>query len=321
MALKNLDRFKIKTELAKRLCYTMYEAEDERDGKLVLLKVLEEARAKDRHSTLHFLNGARVASLLDNPNICKIYHFGGDLGRYFIASEPVEYQPFRSIIKADFALSFEDLIEMFMRIGRALRYAHLQGAIHGLLNPDSIFINSSGDIKIDDFGFNWYIPQIFQRTDKEALQFVCYTSPELFQEGQYDGRVDIYSLGIILHNLINGAPPFNGGTLSRLQKSHLSNELPPLNLTEKGLPQELENIVQRAISLRDGIRFLNFKDFLDSMELLRRGHLELADAPLEPTAAEQLVLQKHFEDGEYKIDYSSKNRRAFSISPKKLAAT
>lgn len=319
MTLKNLDRFKIKNEVARRLCYTLYEAEDEGDGRTVTLKVLDETRAKDKHAVFNFLNGARVASLLDDPNICKIVHFGSDFGRYFIASEPILYAPFRSLIKPEFALSFDDLIEMFVRIGKTLRYAHLQGAIHGLLNPDTVYINSDGAIKIDDFGFHWYVPQICQRTDKEAMQLAHYISPEFYQLQKFDGRADIYSLGILLYHLIAGASPFKAHSMAALQKRYATEELPPLNLPEKGLPAELETILLRAVSLKEDVRFLNFKDLLESLELLRRGHLQVADAALEPEAAEQLILEKYFEDQPREIDFSSKAGRRFK--PKMAAAS
>lgn len=316
MTLKNLDRFKIKNEVGKRLCYTLYDAVDDSDGKAVSVKVFDETRATDKHAVFNFLNGARIASLLDHPDIAKIYHFGSDRGRYFIACEAIVSNPFHSLIKPVFALSFDDLVEIFMRIGKAMRYAHLQGAVHCLLNPDTIFINAEGAIKIDDFGFNWYIPQLLKRTDKEAIQFAYHISPQCHDQDKLDGRVDIYSLGTILYHLVNGAPPFKGHTVAALHKQHLAGEYTPINWVEKGLPLELETILQKAITIKDEKRFLNFKDFLDSMELLRRGHLKMAEAPVTTEEAEQLVHEKYFDDKPYEIDYSSKARRPFSISPK-----
>ncbi len=322
MSLKNLDRFKINNEIGKKLCYTLYEAEDQDTGQTVFLKVLDETRAKEKHSGFNFLNGARIASLLDNPSICKVIHFGGDSGRYFIAAEAITHEPLRSIIQPEFALSFEDLIEMFVRVGKALRSAHLQGAIHGLLNPDSIFISSDGDIKIHDFGFNWYVPQILQRTDKEAVQLAHYISPEFYKPQTYDGRVDIYSLGIILYHLVNGALPFPAGktgSMAAVQRHHLNGDWPAINFVEKGLPQEMEAILHRALAVKENVRFLNFKEFLDSLELLRRGNLQMTPAALEPQEAEELIQQKYFDDKAYEIDFGAKNARAFPISRKRLA--
>ncbi len=316
MALISLDRFKIKNEVAKRLCYTLYEAVDESDGQAVSIKIFDETRASDKHSIFNFLNGARIASLLDNPDIARIYHFGSDFGRYFIASEAISYTSLRSLIKPTFALSFDDLVEIFVRIGKAMRYAHLQGAIHGLLNPDSIFINADGAIKIDDFGFNWYIPQLLKRPDKEATQFAHHISPQCYDHDKLDGSVDIYSLGTILYHLVNGAPPFKGHTVSALYKQHVAGEIPAINWAEKGLPPEMEAILQKSITVKVEKRFLNFKDFLDSMELLRRGYLKLAEAPATSQEAEQIVHEKYFDDKPYEIDYQSKARRLFSINPK-----
>jgi hypothetical protein len=107
--------------------------------------------------------------------------------------------------------------------------------------------------------------------------------------------------------------------MTAVQRHHLNGDWPAINFVEKGLPQEIETILHRALAIKENVRFLNFKDFLDSMELLRRGNLQMAPAALEPQEAEELIQQKYFDDKTYEIDFSAKNARAFPVNRKRLA--
>ncbi len=277
MTFPELYKYTIKKTVGKKLCYTLYEAVDQIKDNQVFLKVLNEDLSKNETDVVHFLNSARISKLLDNPNIYKVYDYGSDQGNHYMATEPVEWQPFSSIIKETFALSFHDLIEIFIRIGTTLRAAHLHGLVHGFLNPKNIYINSDGSIKIDDFGFDWYTNKSLKNENKDSLFLAQYISPELYEEkATIDGRVDIYSLGVILFHTVNGVPPFSGNTISAIKKQHLETKLPTMNLSEFELPDGLESIIFKALEKKSASRFQNLKKFIDSLDKLKRNVLSVS---------------------------------------------
>ncbi len=302
MALSKIDRFIINKQIAKKFCYILYEAVDETNEQAVFLKVLDEHLTANQQMVYHFLNNARILSLLNHPSICKVYHYGSDDGTYFIASEAIDLAPLSTLIQETFSLSFQDLVEIFMRIGTALRQAHLQGMVHGLLNPNNIFIHKDGAIKIDDFGFSWYIPTLFKSTDKESQYLAQFISPEFYEvKNKIDGRVDIYSMGAILSNLLTGVPPFRGSSVYAIQRAHLSGEIPIMNLVDKGLPIELEALIHKALDRNNGTRFHNLKKFLDTLEVLRRSMIDIPEpsgslSGLETASEEEEKSRKYFED-------------------------
>jgi serine/threonine protein kinase len=310
MALSKIDRFIITKQIAKKLCYILYEAVDETSEQTVFLKVFDDRLSANQQMVYHFLNNARILSLLNHPSICKVYHYGSDDGTYFIASEAVDLAPLSTLIQETFSLSFQDLIEIFLRIGGALRQAHLQGMVHGLLNPNNIFINKDGSIKIDDFGFNWYIPNLFKNSDNESQYLAQFISPEFYEAtSKIDGRVDIYSMGVILCNLLTGAPPFKGSSVYTIQRAHLSSEISSMNLVDKGVPTELEALVHKALDRNNETRFHNLKKFLDMLEVLRRSALDLpgkSESLSTPeTSFEEEERKKYFDD-EPDLEYLTK---------------
>ncbi len=271
-----LQRFEIKRKIAHKACFTTYEAVDKVNGYTVHLKILDRDLNNDDTSVANFLSGARIIKRLNHPNICQVLDFGHDpkAGLYYIANEPNQLDSFNALILDEFSLSLEDLVEIMSVLGKTLRYAHLHGLVHGFLNPDSIYIKPDGSIKIDDLGFSWSVPLMLKKEDESAIKLAKYVAPEYFtQPAQTDGRSDIYSLGLILHQLLNGAHPITGNTIEAIRASHLQNDLPPLNVEAFGLPDEIENVVFKAAESDPESRFQNVKSYLQALENLRQHHL------------------------------------------------
>lgn len=279
MAYRKLENFRITKKLEQKFCYTVYEAVDKSSDEPICLKLLDPELNDDKELVFNFINGARVAKKLDNPNILKILSYGTDENFHFIASEPIEYQPLTALISDDFALSLQDLIRIFSGIAQTLRYAHLNGLIHGVLNPKSIHVNADCDVKIDDFGFNWLIPQVLQRDTKEARYLAQYIAPEYYKTPELiDGQGDIYALGMILYEMLNGSAPFQGEALAAIQVQHLKGRFPRLNYADMNLPDAIGNVLQNSVSRFKEQRYSNLNQFLDALGELKQKYVDVPEA-------------------------------------------
>jgi len=281
MPFPSLENFKIQKKITNRLCYSLYDAIDKRDDKPVFLKILDQEYSGDQAAVANFTNGARIARMLNHPNIVKIYDSGEDKGHYFLSSEPIEFEPLKALILEIFSLSFVDLAKIFTNIAKSLTYAHLRGVVHGFLNPNNVYISSNSDIKIDDLGFNWFVPNILTSDTKESTYLAQYIAPEYYRSvDQADGRGDIYSVGVVLFEFLTGNTPFNQQNMAAIKEQHLSGKIPAVHYEELQLPVEFNEIINKSINKFIEKRFQNSSEFVQSLEFLKEKYLDVP-TPLE----------------------------------------
>ncbi|RMF68423.1 MAG: serine/threonine protein kinase, partial [Calditrichaeota bacterium] len=265
-----IPNFEISERVHKALCYTVYAATDLRSGNRVHLRVLDPNLSREEQSASAFLAGARLVKHLNHPNILRVYDYGEENRLFYVAVEPTRYEPLSSLILETFSLSLKDFLDIFLGIGMAVRQAHLRGLIHGLLHPKCIYINAACDIKIDHFGLQWTIPHVLQSRSKAALYQAKYLAPECFLDPEKaDGRGDIYSLGVIMFEMLSGHPPFEGESIEEIRDGHLSGKIPYLDCTALDLPFEIEAILAQSLAKNPLKRFQNFKEYLDLLGELK----------------------------------------------------
>lgn len=304
MDFPEFQKFEIKQKVIQRLCFTLYDAIDRRTEKHVSLKVLDPKFKNHEHQVMNFLNGARIIKHLNHPNICRVFDLGSDAreGHYYIATETLAQETLRALILEEFSLSISDLVEIFSVIGKALRYAHLHGLVHGFLNPDCIYVKPDGAVKIEDFGFSWHIPNLVQENTEESRQFARYMAPECFIDiEKIDGRGDIYSLGLILHELLTGKHPVQSETVSAIRTQHLDGRIIELDLSKSNLPIELESIVKTSTARNVEARYQNLKEYVQALESLKKSALD--ESEVEEVHNENIDLtfgpaqnEKYFDD-------------------------
>lgn len=280
MSFPSIENYRIVRKICKKLCFTLYEAVDEINEKRRFLKVLDENFCSDGICVYHFLNGARLSSLLNSDQICKIYHYGKVNNHFIIVSEPIDSKPLSLFIHEEFPSSLQKIADVVSKIAKALRYAHLRGVVHGLLNPCSIFITDNGAIKIDDFCYYWIPPYLFNIEDAEALYLSYHISPECYQGiEKIDGRADIYSLGIILLQFLTDYVPFNGENMIPGKNNHLPISIQSLRKLFSSYPKRLEEILVKTMNKNPEQRFWNLKNFINELRLLRFESLTYSKTP------------------------------------------
>lgn len=253
----------------------VYLADDTRLGRKVALKLLPQSFVTDTERVHRFEQEARAASALNHPNILTIHEIGVEGDTRFIATEFVEGVTLREHLKL-FRLKLTEALELSIQIAAALSAAHAAKIIHRDIKPENIMVRPDGFVKILDFGLAKLAPSPHAATtDSDSLAFapvntqpgmvmgtIIYMSPEQARGLEVDARTDVWSLGVVLFEMIAGRPPFEGNTSSDVLASVLSREPPPLTHHAPGVSAELERIVMKALSKDLEERYQSIKDLL-----------------------------------------------------------
>src|ERR1700736_42893 len=177
----------------------------------VALKVLFPELSIDRSFVERFRREAQAAANLSHPNIVPVFDWGEDTGTYFIVMEFIDGRPLSSILKTAGPLSAERTADVGAHVAAALGYAHKHGVIHRDVKPGNVLITDEGQVKVTDFGIARAANAEQNLTQTGAVMGTAtYFSPEQAQGTTVDGRTDIYSLGVVLYELVTGRPPFSG---------------------------------------------------------------------------------------------------------------
>lgn len=216
---------------------------------------LDDTLSDDNHR--QFFNEAKAAGILDHPNIIKVYEAGDANGQDYIAIEFVEEaDTLRSFRKEDKLLPVRQLLHYIRQCADALDYAHSQGITHRDVKPANLLLTTGGDIKIADFGI-----AVRKTSDKTATTkgfgSPLYMSPEQASGAKISAHTDMFSLGVVLYELLTGVHPFQANTMPALFKNIVSESPRPLSHYRDGLPEALEMIVARALQKEPEDRYKN----------------------------------------------------------------
>jgi serine/threonine-protein kinase len=226
----------------------VYEAQDTALGRRIALKELNIAPnltgTARRERIDRFNREARAAGRLSHPNIVSIYEFGEENGRHFIAMEFLEGQTLRDILQVRGALSLKESIDIACQTLEALGYAHANRVIHRDIKPDNIHILPGGQVKLADFGIARLTEEPSLTSDGQVFGTPSYMSPEQIEGRGIDYRSDLFSLGVLLYEMLSGRKPFTGDSVVSITYAVMHADPPPLN----GVPMGVEQVIRRALS-------------------------------------------------------------------------
>lgn len=266
---------RIERKICKRFCFTLFEAINELDDQKRFLKILDPAFAGDETCVFRYLNGARLTSRVQNDQVCQIFQFRKEDNRYIIISEHVAAETLETCMHEESPMPLERLTTLMISLASILREVHLQGVVHGLLNPGSIYLMKDDRLKLDDLVYNWIVPHLFKREDAEGMYLTNYMAPEVyFGHDQIDGRADIYSLGAIFLQLL-AEENFNGQMNTSLKHNQLIATISKIRSQFWQHAGTLESILAKCLGMNPDFRYQNLKDLLKDLENLKR---EVADA-------------------------------------------
>jgi len=257
----------------------VYRARDTRLDRKVALKVLSPGATTDSERLMRFAREARTGALLNHPNIVVVYDVGSQEGTPFVVSELLHGGTIRERLK-DGALPASVAVRYALQAARGLGAAHKQGIVHRDLKPENIFITEDDRVKILDFGLAKYRAEALETVDSTIstqpgvlLGTVGYMSPEQVRGLPIDHRSDIFSLGVILYEMVSGAAPFAGDSAVETLNAILKEDPPCLRHGEGKISAELDRVIRHCLEKNPAMRFQSAEDLAFALELvLRSGH-------------------------------------------------
>jgi serine/threonine protein kinase len=270
----------VERELGKGAMGVVYLGRDPVIGRRVALKTIRataEDDSEQREFNERFMREAQAAGTLSHPNIVTIHDVGEEVETQtsFIAMEYVEGKNLKQLLKDKVAFSWDRVAEIAMSVADALDYAHRRGIVHRDVKPANIIIlTSDGTVKITDFG----IAKIEASSLTETGQFLGtpnYMSPEQVTGETVDGRSDLFSLGVVLYELLTKRKPFIGDNLTSISYKIVHEEYPPPETYDATIPGEFGPILARALAKDPAARFQSGKDFHAALAEFRTRHAEM----------------------------------------------
>jgi serine/threonine protein kinase/Tfp pilus assembly protein PilF len=279
----------------------VYLARDERLGRKVALKLLPKRLTADETQLSRFKTEARSASALNHPNILTVYEIGTEGNRQFIATEFIEGMTLRASLACG-RMNLQAALEIAMQVASALAAAHETGVVHRDIKPENIMLRPDGYAKVLDFGIAKLTEQrrasdpyevgttaVLQTRPGLVLGTGQYMSPEQTRGQKVDARSDIWSLGVVLYEMVGGIPPFRGETPSDCIASILKTEPPPLSGGLSDVPLKLESILQKALRKNRDERYQTIKEMLADLRNLKEEPKAEGSAPQIKARAESIV--------------------------------
>jgi serine/threonine protein kinase/Tfp pilus assembly protein PilF len=259
----------------------VYLARDERLGRKAALKLLPDSLTTDETELSRFKNEARTASALNHPNILTVYEIGTEGNIQFIATEFIEGVTLRAAL-ASGRMSAQRALEIAVQVASALAAAHEASVVHRDIKPENIMLRPDGYAKVLDFGIAKLTEQrrasddcgiqttaLLQTRPGLVLGTAHYMSPEQARGQKVDARSDIWSLGVVLYEMMTGNPPFRGETPSDCIAAILTAEPPPLSNVSPDVPAKLESILQKALRKNSDERYQTIKEMLTELRNLK----------------------------------------------------
>jgi eukaryotic-like serine/threonine-protein kinase len=228
----------------------------------VAVKMLRLDFANDEEFIRRFRREAQSATSLAHPNIVSIYDVGEENDLYYIVMEYVEGQTLKQYIQQSSPLQVEDTIEIMKQLTSAISHAHQNHIIHRDIKPQNILVDRFGNVKITDFGIAMALSATSITQTNSVLGSVHYLSPEQARGGMANKKSDVYSLGIVMFELLTGRLPFSGESAVSIALKHLQSETPSVRRWNPNIPQSVENIVLKATAKDSFHRYNN----VDEME-------------------------------------------------------
>jgi serine/threonine protein kinase/Tfp pilus assembly protein PilF len=304
----------------------VYLARDTKLERQVAIKLLSEEFSKHPDRLHRFTQEARAASALNHPNILTIHEIGETNGTHYIATEYIEGETLRHHGQQS-GMKLREVVDVMVQVASALAAAHQAGILHRDIKPENIMLRPDGIVKVLDFGLAKLTEKATLSSDPEAATIskketdpgtvmgtVQYMSPEQARGKTVDARTDIFSLGIVLYELIAGRPPFTGESSTDVLAAILDKEPLPLLRFADDLPQELQRIVTKCLRKDREERYQTMKDVLLDLRELRdelalEAKLERSIRPVSNVENQRTLIA----DGEVTRDAAIPTRSAATV--------
>lgn len=262
---EKLGKYEILEELGRGGFAVVYKALDPSLDRTVALKVLKPHYLEEPEFVARFQREAKTAAGLFHPSIVTIFEVGEAEGAYFIAMRYLEGQPLSTIIKEQGPLEFDQAISIVEQIASALDYIHLQELVHRDVKPSNIIVGHDGHATLTDFGIVRAADGTRYTTAGASMGTPEYMSPEQGQGEEATPQSDIYSLGVVLYEMLAGKPPFEAPTPLAVLVKHLQDPPPPISTLNPDLPEAIEPVIDKALAKDPHDRYGNLEELVQAL--------------------------------------------------------
>ncbi|MCK4403561.1 MAG: protein kinase [candidate division Zixibacteria bacterium] len=266
---KTISHYKVLEKLGEGGMGVVYKAEDTKLKRTIALKFLTPQVLGAEEEKARFVNEAQAAAALDHPNICTVYEIDEAEGHTFMSMAYLEGQSLKDKVKSG-RLKLEEALDIVVQVAEGLREAHEKGIVHRDIKSANVMVTEKGQAKIMDFGLAKLAGGTQLTKTGTTMGTVAYMSPEQAKGEEVDHRTDIWSLGVVLYEMVTGQLPFQGEHEQAVIYSILNEEPEPVTGLRTGLSRELERTVNRALAKSPGERYQNAGDILVDLRKLRK---------------------------------------------------
>ena len=272
-----IGKYNVVREIGRGASSTVYLAEDPFKGRKVAVKRIHAHLLTDEHKAIKYKralrNEALLAGQLKHPHIVAVYDADGEANPPYLVLEHVEGAPMSRFTSADRLLPVEQVLDICFKCCNALEYAHTRGLVHRDIKPANLMMQTNGDIKLMDFG-----TALATNSDITQITGIVgtpqYMAPEQVREEPCTWRSDMFSLGIVVYELLTGRPPFEGDTDYALMYKITHEEPIPPSTLRPSLPPQIDKVLMRALAKDPEARFKQWMDFAESLLQVNKGFSE-----------------------------------------------
>ena len=247
----------------------VYKARCHRLNRLVAIKILKNEFSSDEEFVRRFNAEGEAVAMLSHPNIVQVYDVSSTGSANYIVMELVDGISLKQYMAKKGILNWKETLHFAMQIAKGLEHAHSRGIVHRDIKPHNVMVLKNGSVKVMDFG----IARVMSRTNtltKEALGSVHYISPEQAKGGWVDNRSDIYSLSVVMYEMMAGRPPYDGETPVSVAIQHINGGAMMPSTLNPNIPGGLEQIIMKGMALDANDRYTSATEMLRDMDEFRK---------------------------------------------------
>lgn len=262
-------RYRIVKELGKGTMGVVYQAHDPQIDRMVALKVLRPDRVTSGSFVARFLKEARAIGRLSYANIVTIYDVGEDQGTIYIAMEYLKGEPLNEVVRSG-CLTVPQCVDIARQVALTLDYAHRQGIIHRDIKPSNIIYTEEHQVKLTDFGIARIEDTSYEHQTQagEILGTPVYMSPEQVMGHGVDGRSDLFSVGVILYEMIVGRRPFGGSNIAAIFRAITQDAPEPPTAVDPSIPKSLADLILKCLSKKPQDRFQTGAEMAEALSVV-----------------------------------------------------
>lgn len=262
------ERYELVEKIGSGGMANVYKARCHLLKRFVAVKVLRPDLVEDDEFVSRFKRESQAAASLSHPNIVNVYDVGEEEGIHYIVMEYVKGKTLKELIKEKSPMDYDEAVKITLQICMALKLAHKNNIVHRDIKPQNILISDDGTVKVADFGIARAVTSsTVTLAGANVIGSVHYFSPEQARGAYVDAKSDIYSLGIVLYEMLTGNLPFEGDSAISVALKHIQEEVVPPGQLNPNIPKSLQDIVEKAIEKDQSKRYQNVDEMIKDLQL------------------------------------------------------